>query len=197
MLDMYRKGHPFSQKCADYNRNAFDFLKRHNIKHVFMIGNWVGWTKFGDIYFEDKSLGKEYAGLYDTLGEVGLRRTIDQFIALGITPYFVIAQPTLKFEVPHLMAVEKKMGVKNTKTVFPAIDYRTARGAEVDPFIQTLKGTEVVVIDMAPLFCASADCITTLNDKPLYMDANHLSLDGARYVEPLFEPYFKKGFSTP
>jgi hypothetical protein len=51
-------------------------------------------------------------------------------------------------------------------------------------------GNQVRVIDPAAALCASGTCICFADDRVLYVDSNHLSADGARFLIPALAPVF-------
>ena len=47
------------------------------------------------------------------------------------------------------------------------------------------------LLDPADALCASGKCICVDSDRVLYSDTNHLSLDGAMFVRPVFQRVFE------
>ena len=61
-----------------------------------------------------------------------------------------------------------------------------------DELIRFLKEKGITFLDPKPLFCSSASCTRWINNKWLYFDDNHLSIEGAKLAIPQFEVFFRK-----
>lgn len=186
-----RQGDRMEPFCADYNRAHFDFIKRNKIKYVFMVSTWSNWARNKDLYFDRKDWYPAYEGRYDNIVMAGLQRTVDELQKIGVTVYFLIDGPTLRFEPPRMLALESVMGVKDSKAYASLDSYIKKRGKDVDNFVKQNKATGLVIADMLPLLCGSGKCISGLNGRSLYYDHNHFSAYGANYLAPVFEPFFE------
>ena len=49
----------------------------------------------------------------------------------------------------------------------------------------------VHLLDPTPYLCRDEKCIGTQNDRPLYIDTNHLSEYGNRFLIPMFRAAFQ------
>lgn len=63
---------------------------------------------------------------------------------------------------------------------------------EVRQGVEVSDGSQVEIVGVAEIFCKPI-CSYAIAGKPLYFDSNHLTLTGARMLEPLFEAIFAKG----
>lgn len=197
ILGVLIKGDKKSETCRDYNEQVVNFIRSKKIKHVFFISHWAGWYNNEALYLDDESRMGGARKAYNNQIIAASRYTIDLLLAMNVRPYYVIGVPMMPFDVSHLLAMENRLGVKNTKAWMPLSKYMDQRLKGVDPFVASLKDKDVVVIDPLNRFCPEKECIAVINGKSLYADDDHLSLEGAQYEMPLFERYFHQGFSNP
>ena len=188
------KGDEGSEKCRAYNERVFNFLIAQKITNVFIVGSWTNWYKNPNLYYDEESWRTPSYKTYENISVAGTMWTINRLLDAGITPYFVINQPKMKFSAPHVLEVERRMGVRQSKARMPVEKYYKQRAEHLDVLLEGFKKMPVVVIDPLPLFCPDDFCIASLNGIPLYKDTGHLSVEGARFAKPLFEKYFKEGF---
>jgi hypothetical protein len=95
--------------------------------------------------------------------------------------------PEPGFDLPDRLARDLWLGLdpaQHTEYPEPAFaDYATAARTMLTGAAQDLPG--VVILDPAPLFCTPGGACRVVRDgRPLYFDANHLSLAGSALVVP-------------
>jgi hypothetical protein len=61
-----------------------------------------------------------------------------------------------------------------------------------DELIEFLRDNGISFLDPKPFFCSPISCTRWINDKWLYFDDNHLSIEGANLAIPQFDLFFKK-----
>jgi hypothetical protein len=66
-----------------------------------------------------------------------------------------------------------------------------SRRQAVEVFVEVKQSPGVFLIDPAPYFCPDgASCLIAERGHALYSDANHLSVYGALWSQPMLDPLF-------
>ena len=71
-------------------------------------------------------------------------------------------------------------------------DHLARQAYVVSQFDKLAVGEGIVRIDPATQFCPGQWCVMTDESVVLYNDYQHVTTRGARWLEPLFEPEFKR-----
>jgi len=175
-LGYAERGWNTSNHCVAYNRAIFDFIVRNKIKHVFLVSSWISWI--------------------DTPGEepveVLLQHTIDALSKEGVKVYLLLDVPSATYNSTHVIGMEALYGRKIDVPLVARGDYLKHRNEALKPITDTVHGA--VIIDPVDRMCPDEFCKVEEDGQNLYYDQNHISMNGALYLAPLFEPYFGKDF---
>lgn len=193
ILDFKKSSWSDGYDCNPFNRSVFEYIKRHNIKHVFLISGWSSWM-WQDHKKKDTVLTGESPEGYDTAVASGLARTIDRLREIGAHVYLPMDVPYVAEDPPRLLAIGELYKHKSTISGQGRDDY-FRRIEPISDFRQRYGGSNVTYIDVADRMCPDAYCLFEHDGYSLYFNKSHLSVHGALYLQPVFEPYFKKGFS--
>jgi hypothetical protein len=178
--------------CREYNDAHFAFIKKHNIKHVYMVANWSSWVTNKQLYFEDRNWYAPYAGRYDNIVLAGVQRTVDELQKLGVKTYFLLNTPSMSVDPPRALAIETMLGVSNSKVYIDKARYLSSRAVDMDHFVAENKNSRLVIADPILMMCPEEKCIAARDGHSLYFDTGHVSVHGANYLAPLIEPFFKE-----
>ncbi len=192
ILGMRQGNSARSEDCAKFNYAVLDLIKRHNLRHVFLIANWNSWFRIKDSLFDSDAWYGPYKHKFDNMAIAGAQSTIDRLIGIDVKPYVMVGPPTLSFNAPLLLAFEEKMSVREKKSYTPLEKYKKEREKGIERLVAANENGKVVFIDPLPLLCPDTKCISEHEGDALYFDRNHLTAQGAALVEPLFDPIFEK-----
>jgi hypothetical protein len=119
----------------------------------------------------------------------GLERTLRALRALHGATYMMIDVPDPDIDVPSFLARRANAGATDA-TVWR--DFDTMQGyRQLNAFFARLRDEfNVSVIDPASALCEGTRCLLAADGRALYVDHQHLSVAGARLLEPLFRPVF-------
>lgn len=120
----------------------------------------------------------------------GLERTLAALNEAGKRIVVVGPVPEIGFDVPTTLA--RNLWFKRGFEIEPGREAFFARQRFVLDTLQDLqRQAAFVLLQPYQLLCDTARCRIGSNDRPLYVDDNHLSITGAASLRPLFEPVFK------
>lgn len=160
-------------ECREYNYKALAYLLGNSqIKTVFLIARYDS-----DIYRNTESLTDGLRKSIEELGNAGKQVVLVYPVPTApVNVPEILARRMLKGYLPDSIATDKGKYLKNTKY---ALD-----------FLDSLSLPYIFRVRLQDRLCNKATCSVYEDGSPLYFDDNHLNIFGARYVLPLFEPYF-------
>ena len=194
IIGFHKKSWDPRYPCKEFNKAVFDLIKRHKIKHVFLISGYNSWMAANYLDPGNVTLEGEYPQGYKTILGAGLARTVDLLRKEGAQVYFMYDVPSATFDVPRLKALDKLYGLNVDRGAMSRKSYLGSREAQTKPFLDKYGKNKITVLDPADILCKEEQCIYEHDGFSLYYNKTHLSTHGAEYLMPLFEPYFKKGF---
>jgi hypothetical protein len=126
---------------------------------------------------------------------MGLTRTVQALVAAGKRVVIVASVPEALHLVPQTMARAALAGrhVDIDPTIAEFENRQRAANALFHA-LQAKYGVEIVYPDR--ILCARGKCMVERAGIPLYRDANHLSVYGARLLTPLFVPVFSQNATS-
>lgn len=163
--------------CPDRNAAILKFLRADtSIATVILVANYR--------FYSTPTLRKTF--------EPGFRDAVARLVDAGKSVWIVYPIPVPKVSVPKVVALNVMRGKHPGSFRIDASTYRSDN-AETMAFLDTLLGPHVRKIDVTSVLCEARSCATFADGRVLYMDESHLSLAGAHYVAPVFEPVFGGG----
>jgi hypothetical protein len=192
ILDIERREADYD--CAAYNRAVIDLIRRENVKHVFVIGFWSGWmARFdaGQISFRNLDWYPRYEAAFESVLIAGLRRTVDELLAQGVTVYVVKDIPKAGFDPPRTLARIAMYGARNVDDTIPFEPYASNRRIGIDALAAATASPRVVFVDPAEKLCHAGQCKVSDSGRSLYQNPSHLSAYGALYLADLFSPHLE------
>jgi len=176
ITDYVEKEWSGDNNCHEFNLAVFDFIKRHDIKHVFLVASWLSWM--------------DYKGAEPTA--LLLQRTIDALHKDGVRVYVLLDPPSAGFDPPRVLAMRTLYDRKIDAPLVERTAYLEHRDHALAPFVK--KARHAILIDPVDRICPKDACLVEYDGYSLYYNQGHVSTKGALYLAPLFEPYFEKGF---
>ncbi len=172
---------PQREDCVYFNKAVVDMLARHQeIGTVILVARWSGYI---DRWQNEKpsldpeALKKAFVG--------GIAGTIRYLRAGGRRVVLVAEPPTVVYF--HRHAVAQMRPYNNPGDIRPlTADYMKEQAVYFGIFDGLKKDGGVTVVYPHHMLCDAARCRVDYGGDALYFDDNHLSVQGARYLEPLF-----------
>jgi len=180
-----------------FNQNVFLFIKAKKIKTVFLAAAWSGYVDSPDVVIDGKNEKSTPARLDLILSS--LINTIKVLQDLGIDVYVVLDVPNWNDNPIRRLYLNKR---------YPNIEYFSENVRQITVgdtyskynqkfnFLLFNRGDVINkrhVLDAGSYFGSdNASSIIVQNNRMLYSDSNHLSVEGALFVAPLFDESFKQ-----
>jgi len=127
--------------------------------------------------------------------EQQLRETLKTLAANNFRTMIVLDVPGFEVDVPRSLVRSRLLGLPDTGVTQSSEAYLSPTGAgSVNEMIRRVaKETGAMILDPAPYLQNEAGEWTAfLNGECLYTDFQHLSIEGGRRLQPMFEAAFKK-----
>lgn len=115
--------------------------------------------------------------------------TMGRLRAAGKRVIVITSLPAPGFDVPDALARRLwREGQRPETMTIPAKAYQDYSAVALKVLNTACKATGAECMDLSDAFCSAEVCFSVSDGKPLYFDANHLSLDGVgRLMKPLLE----------
>ncbi len=183
--------------CESQNTSALAYIRKHDIKHIFLVARWSNYVMEGDNKVKAAFLNAlntralSHQESAETLErELG---SIVRTLAFEGREVYIVKQTPEQFDFVTRDAfyraayTNKHISMHGTQS--EANDaYQALANKSIDSF-RSVPG--VHIIDPSTVLCEkNAECTLERNGKLLYRDENHLSITGAMTLEPLFTPIF-------
>ena len=163
--------------CEAFNKKVMGLINQEQIEHIFLVSAWSNWLNNKNVRVMDN---RAHESVNDAL-----QSTIDTLRGKNI--YMLETVPTFKFEPHRFLALNAK-----SKNVFPEEYSFPYMRQETIVSTEKLAGN-ITYINPEEILCKTAGkCYIAKNNKVLYYNGGHLSVDGALFLTPLFRDLFKQ-----
>jgi SGNH domain-containing protein len=201
VLDVYRVDESSSVEtdlCARSNQVLLEYLKRERVRYVLLVSHWSRYTEGIEVpmqgagtrnaFYADRSTRSRSVGDAREVFDRNFRGTIRKLGDAGVKIWIVTPVPTYKYWVPNEAAKTLTRGGDINSLTRPYAEYqsRTARLRALFRELHDQAG--VGLIDPTERLCGAGVCRAVVDNRVLYRDSNHLSIDGTGYIRPLFAP---------
>ncbi|WP_347230908.1 SGNH hydrolase domain-containing protein [Enterovibrio norvegicus] len=190
------------EHCYKTNEQALKTILDSDVEFVFLGGRWAVYTQTTlaeneagrHIFLGDESDRSESLENNRRVFDKGLEQTIDLLVKNGKTPIVFGQVPSFPFKPSNCL-------VKRANYRWAAKDNCDA---EYEPFKQRYsyasnllldlqkKYPEMLIIDIPSLACNGEKCVSSLDERPLYSDNNHINAVGAK---AFYETYMRSDAS--
>ncbi len=161
-----------------FNNAVIKFIRRAHIKNVVLVAYWSDYIL--------SSGADRMVGLFDDC----LQNTIRAVNSAGAAVWIIRDVPQYTFNIPRALARTVQFGGNPTALGMPMEQHLKQAELEARAF-KRVTGRHMEVLDPAPLFVGDANTLkVTQNGEALYYDGQHLTIDGAMLLVPLFEAIF-------
>jgi peptidoglycan/LPS O-acetylase OafA/YrhL len=176
-----------NEGCPSFNRAVEAYIRDNDVPLVISVARWSMYANPGS------SRGVQLVGPQEGPGrattrevfEDGMRRTVE---AMRARAFVIVEQvPEQKARVPTAYLVLSRLGGSLDRV---RVDRKTHawRQSVVSGVLGDTAGQgDTLRIDPAAELCASGLCIVEADGKLLYIDTNHLNVDGSLFIYPLVE----------
>ncbi len=184
-------------KCAAFNDAVAKIATSKSIREVILEARWAKnaeGSSFGQEppdrvrLYDDISPGRTERETRDVFYR-GLNRTVAALTRAGKRVILVASVPEVGFPVPAVLA-RARLADPNAKLTTSATVYRERQKFVFWAFAQMRQRYGAQIIYPDRVLCKAGACRIALNGRPLYRDAHHLSVFGAKQLVPLLASAF-------
>ncbi len=161
------------EQSIGFAQAVVDFTIKNNVPAVIMIGAWATYSP-ADVV------------------EARMRDTIKLLKEHGVTVYVLRDFPRPGFDTPRAAALMALHGDNLERLEGTAADYLNYN-RDYEPIFARLSDTGAVVVDTRKYFLKDNGRYAFFKDgKVLYFDHEHLTVAGAKLLEPVLEPFIRQ-----
>lgn len=188
--------------CDIYNDMVIDHLKAHpEIKIVILASRMT-------IYLEGTPYKQEEATLHfltDTTGapqsnpdlealtRLGLGRTIRALQDMDRQVIIIVPVPEIGYDVPSAAFIAVRTGRDVNQLIAPSLAEYLARSERTRVILNDFKIEDgVQLLEPWQALCQDAICRVAIDEIPLYLDDDHLSVFGSEFLTHIFDPIFSQ-----
>jgi peptidoglycan/LPS O-acetylase OafA/YrhL len=161
------------EKSFAFSQSIVDFISQRHIKTVIIAAYWNQYKP-------------------TDLVDVRLVKTIRTIMALNASVYVVKDVPLPNFNVPRLSALTVMHHGDPARLVGTSPDKYDADNHDYESIFNHVSKIGATVLD-TPMYFLNTNGLYDVfrNDKVLYFDDNHLTVEGSKLLVPMFEPLFR------
>jgi peptidoglycan/LPS O-acetylase OafA/YrhL len=125
----------------------------------------------------------------------GIRKSVETLLGAGKRVVLVYPIPTASVSIPHMLARYAASSTDLSQLDIEEGDY-LRRNSDAFSLLGSFTEANVVRVFPHKRLCHDDACSVYANGAPLYFDDQHLSINGAEYLAPLFENLFQGPAAT-
>jgi len=189
ILGVARK--PHKEDMAEYNDAVFEALQKEEIETIILIARWNYYPGESTNFFMPNITYRTDDGTPPgVVFEKQLRETVQELREAGLQVILMKQVPFQKRSVPENLVNATRFGWEMNRIGVSVAEHLKQQNF-VNEVIDSLAGDGVTILDPLPLLRDGDRTLIERDGKPLYRDADHLSISGSRLLRPLFEPLFQ------
>ncbi|HTV40318.1 MAG TPA: acyltransferase family protein [Candidatus Sulfotelmatobacter sp.] len=151
---------------------VLDLIRQRHIKTVIMAARWSYYTPMPGF-------------------KVSLIYTVQTALRCGARVYVLKDVPHPGFDVPRLVTIKAMHGMDLSRLGTSPLAY-SELNKPMDEIFNQLSKMGATMLDPTPYFVTSPGLFGVVkDDKVLYWDDDHLTVEGADVLAPMFEPIFR------
>jgi len=186
-VERYQSGFDEQQ----FNKGVLSFIKKKNIKNVFLAGAWSHYIKGKGVFLIE---GNKTLPSVRRFGVIcaELKKTVDFLQNEGLNVYVVLDVPAFNIDPIRFVCLEKRYtGVDYFSVWRDVVEYR-ADYEEFNPMFNAyaFREFENVVEVLSEKNCINCADVIVNGDIIMYNDSNHLSALGAVSLSSVFDNIF-------
>ena len=174
--------------CQRFNERIFEYVKENHIGSVILIGRWTlytgGTTRPNEVAYISMDTTKEASkDLARESFRYGLKTTVERYKNIGVQVYFIEDNPQQQYSPVDATRRHMLTGEPINQFSVSMSEHQSDQSWVSNEFKQLGNGL-AKTLNFDDILCSNQICPFMENDKFLYLDANHLSIDGAMLVYP-------------
>ena len=191
------------RNCYKLNLKIKDFIKSKNIKNLILISRWTYYTDGGyqgNLFSHISTNPALSPSKFNSRNafEHGLKKTLDEYSNLGVKVIILNQVPQQKINPKFYYYLINSKTVKKINQIndlsLKRIDHERYQSYTKNLFnINLKKYNNFYFLDLTNKFCKASCIFGTLNNS-YYLDDNHLSEGGVKFIEKTITNFFDQKF---
>ena len=198
LLGIDRQGQP--PTCSDLTTATINYIGEHpNLHTIILASRWAisaNGTRFKtedgpSVILVNMIPGSSSANTNATLFELGLDRTVSRLLQMGRKVVIVTQIPEVGYNVPSALYMAARSGRDLNTIIAPSLsDYINRNKIDATVIKLFAQNANVQIVEPWKKLCNQKYCAVVSQGQSLYLDDDHLSILGARYISSIFDPVF-------
>ncbi len=181
-----------SKKCYQYNFDALEkLLKSPDIKTVILMGRWVQYIKGPSVALGPAEIGMELDPLpqaeRERLFKKGLHDTVMPLLKAGKKVVLVYPVPENGYNIPTLLARRYISHGEKPEDYTTSFEVFKERQDFIFDVFDGFNPAGLIKVYPHEKLCDGQRCVVYKDGNVLYFDDDHLSLEGAQEIAPIFD----------
>lgn len=159
-----------------YNGAIMNYLERHEFDHIVLVGKWSEHLPDAAVNSEEEAIA------------ASLLRTVERIIASGATPWIFLQIPQQTTNIPKVLIAQRLFDTDISPYLL-GLEQQQRQNARLLHYRDSFERAGAVIVDPAPLLIdREGHFMMGQGDQAFYFDNNHLSVAGAEFIAPVFQP---------
>lgn len=175
--------------CQKLNERIFSYVKETGIKSVLLMARWSyyigGTTRPAELNPISMDITKESTKEFSKLSfDYGLKQTIDRFKSIGVQVYLFDDTPQQLYDPKDALKKSRTPAdIAINQLSVSAAEHKNNQSEVSDKF-KSLKNQVAGIVNFDDALCNQDICPLVSNGKFIYLDDDHLTVDGAMLDYP-------------
>jgi peptidoglycan/LPS O-acetylase OafA/YrhL len=185
-MDARALGH--GVRCKRHNDGVLEWILQNHVATVLLVGHWIANTedRYQSVLSDDESgdnnSGQQNAAVFRR----GLERLLVVLEREHVRVFLLEDAPQNELSVPYALAARHRLGLTRDLGISrTAYDAQQRSAAQIFTDLHERYGLRL--LRPQDILCAGGECAIDRDGVPLYVDDEHLSVDGAMLLTPILD----------
>lgn len=182
--------------CQKLNQRIFEYIKKEKIKSVILIARWSyyygGKTKPEELNLVSMDLSKSLTNDFSKKSfEYGIKTTIETYANIGVTVYLIMDNPQQTLDPRDILKKSRMPSdILLNKFSVSLIEHMEDQ-ASVNKILNAENSEFLHILNTDKILCPNDICTLVREGRFLYLDDDHLSIDGAMLIQPHLQKFLQ------
>lgn len=174
--------------CQKFNERIFEYVKKNHIGSVILIGRWTyytgGTTRPDEVAYismdTTKGISKDFSR---ESFRYGLNTTIERYKNIGVQVFVIEDTPQQLYNLVDVAKKHMFTGEPINQFSVSVNEHKSDHDWVLNEF-RKIENDWAKTLNFDDILCGNQVCPLMVNEKFIYFDDDHLSIDGAMLVYP-------------
>ena len=174
--------------CQKLNERIFEYVKENHIGSVILIARWTyytgGTTRPDEVAYISMDTTKEISKDFSRESfRYGLKTTVERYKNIGVQVFVIGDTPQQQYSPVDVARRNMLTGEPINQFSVSLSEHKSDQAWVANEF-KKIDNDWVMTLSFDDILCANQACPLMVNEKFIYFDDDHLSIDGAMLIYP-------------